>query len=46
MPFKFRDLFDVIKLRTLGAASSQKFLPTSLSAKNARFILAALQMYA
>ena len=42
LSFKFRDLFDGMKLRTLGAASSQKFLPTSLSAKNARFILAAL----
>ena len=42
LSFKFRDLFDGMKLRTLGAASSQKSLPTSLSAKNVRFILAAL----
>ena len=42
LSFKFRDLFDGMKLRTLGAASSQKMLPTSLSAKNVRFILAAL----
>ena len=43
LSFNFRDLFHSMKSQTLVAgASTQKIWPTSLSAKNVRFILVAL----
>ena len=43
LSFNFRDLFHSMKSQILVAgASTQKIWPTSLSAKNVRFILAAL----
>ena len=43
LPFKFRDLFYSMRLQAMsGAASTQKILPITLSAKNVRVILVTL----